>query len=662
MPVRRKASKAGATSTARARENNGDLRSLVQQRLVEDVLQKTHAKHDGWMVMVVDPPAMRVISSVMGMYDLMESKVTLVEDLVKKRASFPEMGAIYLLSATSRSVDRLCRDYMPEGDRETPLYGNAAFIYFLGKLPDKLLSQMKTCKPLIKRIKGLGEINVDFLAKEARAFHFDMGPAFADLMLNPEGPTKAHAMVAAKLVTVCATLNEYPHIRYRASSKVGESIAQIFHKKMNDFVGSSADWWYYGDPKHTSRERGQILLLGRTDDCLSPLMHEFTYQAMVNDLLPIKDDQITYQADKEGGGKQDKDVLLNEKDEIWVELRGQHIAAVIQILSARIRDVVNSKTGSALNQTDSSGKPISMSQMASALKALPEYKELMSKLSMHMTIAHRCMEVLNKKGLMDLADLEQTLATGTDDNGSSPKLPALIQQVDEELSNMSDPKAKLRLLLILIVSQKGLQENVRDRLFEVAQLSSADKKTLMNLEKMGISTVAEEKKTSFFGGQKLASSGRGQAESEYAASRYITDTKVVLENMANNLLDIEEFPSVMPMPMPKSTSSKHGGKQSRRNLAQSARKSSGSSWGKKEEKKVINYTGHRNIVFMIGGMCFSELRAFHDVHESTGVEIYAGSTSFDNPSRFVKNLSSLSKGGGKGGGGKSKSPRKKRPE
>jgi syntaxin-binding protein 1 len=358
---------------------------------------------------------------------------------------------------------------------------------------------MKSCKPLIKRIKGLGEINVDFLAKEARAFHFDMGPAFADLMLNPEGPTKAHAMVAAKLVTVCATLNEYPHIRYRASSKVSESIAQIFHKKMNDFVGSSADWWYYGDPKHTSRERGQILLLGRTDDALSPLMHEFTYQAMVNDLLPMKDDQITYSADKEGGGKQDKDVLLNEKDEIWVELRGQHIAAVIQTLSARIRDVVNSKTGSALNQTDSSGKPISMSQMASALKALPEYKELMSKLSMHMTIAHRCMEVLNKKGLMDLSDLEQTLATGTDDNGSSPKLPALIQQVDDELSNMSDPKAKLRLLLILIVSQKGLQENVRDRLLEVAQLSSSDKKTLMNLEKMGISTVSEEKKTSFFG-------------------------------------------------------------------------------------------------------------------------------------------------------------------
>jgi syntaxin-binding protein 1 len=213
----------------------------------------------------------------------------------------------------------------------------------------------------------------------------------------------------------------------------------------------------------------------------------------------MKDDQITYSADKEGGGKQDKDVLLNEKDEIWVELRGQHIAAVIQTLSARIRDVVNSKTGSALNQTDSSGKPISMSQMASALKALPEYKELMSKLSMHMTIAHRCMEVLNKKGLMDLSDLEQTLATGTDDNGSSPKLPALIQQVDDELSNMSDPKAKLRLLLILIVSQKGLQENVRDRLLEVAQLSSSDKKTLMNLEKMGISTVSEEKKTSFFG-------------------------------------------------------------------------------------------------------------------------------------------------------------------
>lgn len=42
-----------------------------------------------------------------------------------------------------------------------------------------------------------------------------------------------------------------------------------------------------GEDEKSDRERGNILILDRNFDTLSPLMHEYTYQAMVMDLLEV---------------------------------------------------------------------------------------------------------------------------------------------------------------------------------------------------------------------------------------------------------------------------------------------------------------------------------------------------------------------------------------
>jgi syntaxin-binding protein 1 len=48
-------------------------------------------------------------------------------------------------------------------------------------------------------------------------------------------------------------------------------------------------------PPPTSRPRGMLFITDRTMDLFAPFLHEFTYQAMAHDLLPIKDgDKIVY--------------------------------------------------------------------------------------------------------------------------------------------------------------------------------------------------------------------------------------------------------------------------------------------------------------------------------------------------------------------------------
>jgi len=452
-------------------------------------------KFPGWKILIVDEHAMRVISAAVGMYDIMERKVTLVESLEKKRAPFPDLGAVYVVEPTESSVSRIIDDF----SSGKPLYGNGVFLYFLERLPDHLLDMIKQCKPLLKRVKALSEINIDFLAKEERAFTLDMRDSFKSFYLR-NNATPAERVIADKLVTVCATLNEYPHIRFRQSSAVCSSLSAIFHLKMDEFVSQNPSWWYHGGPQKNQaakRERGTFLLLDRADDCLTPLMHDFTYQAMVHDLLKMDGDRITYQNEKADDVTQTeaKDALLDERDAVWVDLRGKHIAAVIDNLSARIREIMNSSTGSAFGGGNKGSGNMSLSEMASALKALPEYKEVMSKVSQHMHLAYECMDAFRGENLMELSEFEQTIATGKDEDGRSPSLADMIDTAERLLMKMKDPKARLRLILILTISQGGLRQQDRRRLMNAAELSRADMKTLNSLEILGLSTLAAADKS-----------------------------------------------------------------------------------------------------------------------------------------------------------------------
>ncbi len=122
--------------------------------------------------------------------------------------------------------------------------------------------------------------------------------------------------------------------------------------------------------------------------------------------------------------------------------------------------------------------------------------------------------------------------------------------------------------------------------------------------------------------------------SEYNSSRYACDLKELLQKMHENTLSIEEYPSIYPMPeLPQQTLTQTGISSARYKTSKySKTNKNGSS---------VNSGGSRQIVFVAGGVCYSELRSAEELTAAGGPEVVIGGTSFITPDSFVGDIASL---------------------
>ncbi|KAK2714018.1 hypothetical protein QYM36_008574, partial [Artemia franciscana] len=208
----------------------------------------------------------------------------------------------------------------------------AAHVYFT-KACLKELS-----KELYKHISGkykrtMKHINIAFIPCESQVFSLDFPDGFQCYYNQNKISQRAAAMerMAEQIATLCATLGVYPAVRYRADNERNIEFAQIIQHKLNRY---KADDPTMGDGPEKSHS--QLLVIDRGVDGVSPLLHELTFQAMAYDLLPSEND--VYNCLKSGV---EKNVLVNENDDHWKELRHQIIAVAFQNISKNWKTYVN---------------------------------------------------------------------------------------------------------------------------------------------------------------------------------------------------------------------------------------------------------------------------------------------------------------------------------
>ncbi|KAM0844115.1 hypothetical protein ACQ4PT_057266 [Festuca glaucescens] len=649
-------------------------RQITRDRLLFEMLRSTRKdSKSAWKVsfsivhvLIMDKFTVKIMSYSCKMADITEEGVSFLssntksklEDLYKRRQPLPSMDAIYFIQPTKENIVMFLSDM----SGRSPLY-KKAYVFFSSPIQKDLVSQIKKDLSVLPRIGALSEMNLEYFPIDSQGFITDHERALEELFCeSAEGFNKFNACLntmATRISTVFASMREFPRVHYRVAKTIDASTMTTLRDMVPTKIAAGV-WNYLSKyktsiPEFPQTETCELLIVDRSVDQIAPIIHEWTYDAMCHDLLFMDGNKYVHEVpSKNGSASEKREVLLEDHDPVWLELRHAHIADASERLHDKMTHFVSKNKAAQLHQART-GAELSTRDLQKMVQALPQYSDQIDKLSLHVEIAGKLNSIIREQCLRDVGQLEQDLVFG--DAGTKELINFFRAQLGVSREN------KLRLLMIYAaINPEKFESDKGTKLMQLAGLSADDMIAVNNMRCL----CADTKKASGGGftlkfdvhkkkhGHRKERTGE---ESAWALSRFYPVLEELIEKLSKGELPKDEYncmndpsPSFHGLPSTTSTSAR----TSPAHLMRSRR--SGGSWARprgsddgyssdsvlKHASSDFKKLGQRIFVFVIGGATRSELRAAHKLTSKLKREVILGSSSLDDPPQFITKLKMMS--------------------
>lgn len=229
-------------------------------------------------ILLMDAKTTGVISMVYSQSEIMQKEVYLCDrlDNFKNREPLRHLKCLTFLRPTEENINLLSQEL------RAPLYGS----YFLHWSNVISKSDVKRLAEADEQevVREIVEYFADYIPINPHTFisNIPHGPIFTEVDLIDD---KTAQNIALALMSYVLSVKKAPLIRFTEWSlpcqKIADKFSNLMNKESNLFDFSQRQ----GKPV--------LLILDRRDDCVTPLLNQWTYQAMVHELLTIKNHRVS---------------------------------------------------------------------------------------------------------------------------------------------------------------------------------------------------------------------------------------------------------------------------------------------------------------------------------------------------------------------------------
>ena len=260
-------------------------------------------------------------------------------------------------------------------------------------------------------VKAVQEYFADYIVINPDLFSLDLGFPKQRLwsnspdIWNPDSLQRCTEGVIALLLS----LKKKPLIRYEKNSLMAKKLATEIRYQM-----TQEEQLFDFRKTDTSPI---LLLLDRRDDPITPLLTQWTYQAMVHELLGIFNGKVDL-SDVPDVRPELKEIVLSQDQDPFFK---KNMYLNFGDLGGNIKEYVEQYQ----SKTKSNASIESIADMKRFVEDYPEFRKLSGNVSKHVTLVGELSRLVGADGLLDVSELEQSLACN-DNHASDLKV---IQRV-----------------------------------------------------------------------------------------------------------------------------------------------------------------------------------------------------------------------------------------
>lgn len=407
------------------------------------------------------------------------------------------------------------------------------------------------------------------------------------------------------LFGVLLSLKKKPLIRYERNSPMAKKLGTEiqYHMKQEPTLF---------DFRHNTPDTPPILLiLDRRNDPITPLLMPWTYQAMVHELLGIKNNRVDLSKVPDIQAELKEIVLSGDQDGFFRKSMYLNFGD----LGATIKEYVNQYQ----TKTKSNQNIESIADMKRFVEDYPEFRKLSGNVSKHVALVSELSRLISLQQLLEVSQLEQSLACNDSHNNDLKLVQEMIQQP------LSDD-IKVRLVALYALRYQNHANYALNPLLSLLEHAGVSKRRADTVRTLVYSYGGlSHRQENLFAAEGFFARAQSGFKGLKGAENVFTQHEPLLEHTLSSLIKGRLRKSTHPFLDPGDGSLP--------------------SWARSESAATSSGTGTDTdrpqdiIIYMVGGVTFEESRLVAEINASTpAVRIVLGGTAVHNSSSFLDEL------------------------